>query len=123
MGKNRLFLSRGIKNYNKRSVFPAAYKLVHLHTNFILKTPNKNPTKPNKIPTFHPSTSKILISPPISSNPTKINTFHLTHTPKSNPKSKSLSSHINTKIPTKSTFSPIISFSLNLPTNPHQNTH
>ena len=103
----------GIKNYNKCSVFPAAYKLNYLHTNFILKTPNKNPIKPSKIKYFTNLSYQTLISPPISSNPTKINTFTNLQ-PKSNPQSKSLSSYINTKIPRRSQLSPIINFSLKI---------
>ena len=75
MGKNRLFQGGATKNQNKCSVFPAAYKLVHLHTNFILKHLNKNPTKPSKIKHFINLSYQIPISHPISSNPTKINTF------------------------------------------------
>ena len=42
----------GTKNSNKCSVFPATYKLLHLHTDFILKHLNKNPIKPSKIKHF-----------------------------------------------------------------------
>ena len=121
MGKNRLFQGGGAKNQNKCSVFPAAYKLVHLHTNFILKHLNKNPTKPSKIKHFTNSLIKTLISHPISSNPTKINTF-THHTTQIQPQFKQLSSYINTKILRKSTLSPIINFAPNLHTS-HIQTH
>ena len=75
MGKNRLSQGGATKNQNKCSVFPAAYKLGHLHTNFILKHLNKNPTKPSKIKHFINLSYQTPISHPISSNPTKINTF------------------------------------------------
>ena len=52
MGKNRAFYIGGTKNQNKCSVFRAAYKLLHPHTNFILKHLNKNPIKPSKIKHF-----------------------------------------------------------------------
>ena len=52
MGKYRLFESGGSKNQNKCSVFQAAYKLVHLYTNFILKSLNKNLIKSSKIKHF-----------------------------------------------------------------------
>ena len=52
----------GTKNQNICSIFPVAYKLVHLHTNFILKHLNKNPTKPSKIKRFTHFNPKILIS-------------------------------------------------------------
>ena len=75
MGKNRLFQGGATKNQNKCSVFPAAYKLVHLYTNFILKHLNKNLIKPSKIKHLINLSYQIQISHPISSNPTKINTF------------------------------------------------
>ena len=55
LGKYRLFVSGGIKNQNKCSVFPAAYKLLHLHTNLKIKPLKQNIQKSNKIPIFnHP---------------------------------------------------------------------
>ena len=75
MGKNRPLWVGRTKNQNKCSVFLAAYKLVHLHTNLKIKPLNQNPPNPNKITTFQTSTPKIPISHPISSNLTKINTF------------------------------------------------
>ena len=59
MGKNRRIKSGGTKNPNKRSVFPAAYKLVHLYTNFIFKPLNKNYIKPSKIKHFTNLSSQI----------------------------------------------------------------
>ena len=56
----------GTKNSNKCSVFPATYKLLHLHTNFILKHLNKNSIKPSKIKHFTNLSSQIPISHPIS---------------------------------------------------------
>ena len=64
----------GTKNSNKCSVFPATYKLLHLHTNFILKHLNKTPSNPVKSSISLTLTPKIQISHPISSNLTKINT-------------------------------------------------
>ena len=75
LGKNRAFSIGGSKNSNKCSVFPAAYKLLHPQTDFILKYLNKNPIKPSKIKHFTHFNPKTPISHPISSNPTKINTF------------------------------------------------
>ena len=75
MGKNRLFKEGRTKNQNVCSVFPAAYKLLHLHTNFILKHLNKNLIKPSKIKHLINLYYQTLISHPISSNPTKIHTF------------------------------------------------
>ena len=98
------------KNQNVCSVFPTAYKLVHLYTNFILKPLNKNPIKPSKIKHFTHFKPKTLISHPISSNPTKINTFFTHHTTQIQPQFKQLSSYINTKILRKSIFLPITSF-------------
>ena len=74
MGKNRRIKDRGTKNQNKCSVFPAAYKLVHPQTDFILNHLTQNPIKSSKIKHFTNSLIKTLISHPISSNPTKINT-------------------------------------------------
>ena len=82
MGKNRRINGGGSKNSNKCSVFPAAYKLLHLYTNFILKPLNKNPINPSKIKHFTHFNPKTPISHLISSNPTKINTFaHITPKP------------------------------------------
>ena len=84
MGKNRRFIVGRTKNQNMCSVFQAAYKLVHLYTNLILKHLNKNLIKPSKIKHLINLYYQIQISYSISSNPTKINTF--THpTPKSQP--------------------------------------
>ena len=52
MGKNRAFYIGGTKNQNKCSVFRAAYKLLHPHTNLKIKHLNKNPIKPSKIKHF-----------------------------------------------------------------------
>ena len=101
MGKNRRINGGGSKNSNKCSVFPAAYKLLHPHTNLKIKHLNKNPIKPSKIKHFahfNPKKSQYRTQyrqtqlkstlPPI-----------LNHNP--NPQSKPLSSYINTKIPIK----------------------
>ena len=48
MEKDRHFEIGGSKNQNKCSVFPAAYKLVHLYTNLIFKHLNKNYKNPVK---------------------------------------------------------------------------
>ena len=61
----------GSKNQNKRSVFRATYRLVHLHTNLILKHFKKS-LKNSRFPNFSPQNQ---ISSCISLNPTKINTF------------------------------------------------
>ena len=53
MGKNRAFYIGGTKNQNKCSVFPAAYKLVHLHTNLIFKHSIQNLQTPTKSPFSH----------------------------------------------------------------------
>ena len=52
MGKNRAFYIGGTKNQNKCSVFRAAYKLLHPHTNLKIKHLNKNPIKSSKIKHF-----------------------------------------------------------------------
>ena len=52
MGKNRAFYIGGTKNQNKCSVFRAAYKLLHPHTNLKIKHLNKNPIKPSEIKHF-----------------------------------------------------------------------
>ena len=75
MRKNRRFSRGRTKNQNVRSVFRAAYKLVHLYTNLKIKPLNQNPTKPSKIKHFTHFHTKISISHPISSSPSKINTF------------------------------------------------
>ena len=49
---SRVIVGR-IKNQNKCSIFPTAYKLVHLHTNLKIKPLNQNHHKPTKIPLFH----------------------------------------------------------------------
>ena len=55
MGKNRRIKSGGSKNSNNCSVFPAAYKLVHLHTNLIFKHSIQNLQNTTKSPLFtHP---------------------------------------------------------------------
>ena len=57
MGKNRRIKSGGTKNQNKCSVFPAAYKLVHLHTNLIFKHSIQNLQNITKSPLpNHPTT-------------------------------------------------------------------
>ena len=57
MRKNRRFSRGRTKNQNVCSVFPAAYKLVHLYTNLIFKHSNKippNPVKSSISPIFTP---------------------------------------------------------------------
>ena len=53
MGKNRRIKGGGSKNSNKCSVFPAAYKLVHLHTNLIFKHSIQNLQNTTKSPFSH----------------------------------------------------------------------
>ena len=53
MGKNRAFYIGGTKNQNKCSVFQAAYKLLHLHTNLIFKHSIQNLQNTTKSPLSH----------------------------------------------------------------------
>ena len=53
MGKNRRINGGGSKNSNKCSAFPAAYKLVHLHTNLIFKHSIQNLQNTTKSPLSH----------------------------------------------------------------------
>ena len=97
MGKYRLLIMGRTKNQNMRSVFQATYKLVHLHTNFILKHLNKNPIKPSKIKHFTHFNPKIQYrtqyrQTQLKSTLSPISNHNL------NPQSKPLSSYINTKI-------------------------
>ena len=59
MGKNRGFEIGGTKNQNKCSVFRAAYKLLHLHTNLIFKHSIQNLQNPTKSSLFNQSNPKI----------------------------------------------------------------
>ena len=75
-----------------------------------LKYPTKIFKNPSKIPIFSPSTHQ---NTNIATNIVKPqeNQHILTpHNPNPKPQSKQLSSYINTKIPTKSTLSPINNF-------------
>ena len=87
----------GGKNQNVCSVFPAAHKLVHLHTNFIFNPLNKNPIKPSKIKHFthfnhkNPKYRSQYRKPPLKS------ILSSTSHTNPNPQSESLSSYINTK--------------------------
>ena len=97
MVKNRAFYIGGGKNSNKCFVFPAAYKLVHLHTNLIFKHSIQNLQNTTKSPFPHHPIQKSQYRtqyrqtqlkstlPPISNHNQK-------------PQFKPLSSYINTKI-------------------------
>ena len=113
MGKNRRIKSGGTKNQNKCSVFQAAYKLDYLHTDFILKHLTQSPTNPTKSPLSPIHLKKSQYRPQYRKTYQNQH-FHLSNTANLKPKSKSLSSYINIKIPRKSTFSPINNFSLKI---------
>ena len=65
MGKNRRIKGGGSKNSNKCSVFPAAYKLVHLHTNLIFKHSIQNLQNTTKSPFSHHPIQNSNIAPNI----------------------------------------------------------
>ena len=112
----------GSKNQNKRSVFPAAYKLVHLYTNLIFKHSIQNLQNTTKSPFSNHPIQKSQYRTQYRQTQLKSTLSPITH-PNQKPQFKPLSSYINTKIPTKSTLSPITHFSIKLPTNPHSNPH
>ena len=110
MGKNRHFEMGRTKNQNKCSVFPAAYKLDYLHTNFIFKPLTQNHQNPTKSPFFNHPPPKSQYRPQYRKTTQKSTFLPISH-PHLNHQSKPLSSYISTKILRKSPFLPIANFS------------
>lgn len=97
MGKNRSFEIGGTKNQNKCSVFRAAYKLLHLHTNLIFKYSIQNLQNTTKSPFFHHPIQKSKYRTQYRQTQLKSTLSPISnHNQKS--QSKPLSSYINTKI-------------------------
>ena len=97
MGKNRRIKGGGSKNSNKCFVFPAAYKLVHLHTNLIFKHSIQNLQNTTKSPFSHHPIQKSQYRTQYRQTQLKSTLPPiLNHNQK--PQFKPLSSYINTRI-------------------------
>ena len=97
MGKNRAFYIGGTKNQNKCSVFRAAYKLLHPHTNLIFKHSIQNLQNTTKSPFSHHPIQKSQYRTQYRQTQLKSTLPPiLNHNQK--PQFKPLSSYINTRI-------------------------